>query len=327
MNQPIDQLAQRLRELPLDQPRPGPITVRVLVAAGRPAPARRLSHLAIAVAVLLAALPVAWGVLYFSPATAAALADASGPGGFSAEILDNFGLGAENVTAQNSSATSTGYTVHLVGAYADSIRTVVLLKMDPAGFMAGMPQLSDQFGTGYHPRSGEGNLLSGDQVISFQPASWLASGTGMRFTMTFNEIYLLGGERVVGSWTVKGVVLLKTGKSLQTPSSGSLGSGTVRFTEVRYVGRVVSIEAEVRGVSLEGEVPPVKQGTKPSPRFQVELAPTDGGPRKPANSFSWSSSGDVTKLQLVFVNVDPGTYHLVLALAGEGELQRSLLVG
>jgi hypothetical protein len=265
-------------------------------------------------------------VLYFSPATAAALADA-GPAGFSREILDNFGLGTENITAQNSSATSSRYTVHLVGAYADSIRTVVLLKMDPGGFIASLPQLSDQFGTSYHGSNGEGNLLSGDQVMSFEPASWLASGAGMRFTLTFNEIYLLDGRRVAGSWTVKGVVLLKSGKMLQSPPSGALGSGAVTFTEVRYVGRVVSIQAEVRGVSLDGEVPPVKPGTKPSPRFQAELVPAGGAPAKLPNSFGWSSAGDVTKLQLLFVNVDPGTYNLVLSLAGEDELQRTLVVG
>jgi hypothetical protein len=100
----------------------------------------------------------------------------------------------------------------------------------------------------------------------------------------------------------------------------------VRFTEVRYVGRVISIQAEVRGVSLDGEVPPMKQGAKPSPRFQVELAPIDGSLGKPA-SFGWGSSGDVTKLQLLFVNVDPGTYYVILTLAGEGRLQSTLVVG
>jgi hypothetical protein len=326
MNQPTDQLAQRLRELPLDEPRPERTTSRVLGAAARPAPARLLPRLAIAAAILVAAGPVSWGVLYFSPATSAALADASGPG-FSHEILDNFGLGTENITAQNSSATSSGYKVQLVGAYADSIRTVVLLKSDPPVYASGFMQLTDQFGTTYNPRNGEGNLLTGDQALSFEAASWLSMNTGMRFTLTFNQLELLDGSSVRGSWTVKGVVLLKTGTLLHAPPPGPLGSGMVRFTEVRYVGRVISIQAEVRGVSLDGEVPPLKQGAKPSPRFQVELAPIDGSLGKPANSFGWSSSGDVTKLQLLFVNVDPGTYYVILSLAGEGQLQSTLVVG
>lgn len=326
MNQPTDQLAQRLRELPLDEPRPERITSRVLGEAARPVPSRLLPRLAIAAAILVAALPVTWGVLYLSPATAAALAAASGPG-FSHEILDNFGLGTENITAQNSSATSSGYKVQLVGAYADSIRTVVLLKSDPPVYASGFMQLTDQFGTTYNPRNGEGNLLTGDQALSFEAASWLSMNTGMRFTLTFNQLELLDGSSVRGSWTVKGVVLLKTGTLLHAPPPGPLGSGMVRFTEVRYVGRVISIQAEVRGVSLDGEVPPLKQGAKPSPRFQVELAPIDGSLGKPANSFGWSSSGDVTKLQLLFVNVDPGTYYVILSLAGEGQLQSTLVVG
>jgi len=319
MNQPTDQLAQRLRELPLDEPRPERITSRVLGAAARPAPSRLLTRLAIAAAILVAALPVSWGVLYFSPATAAALADASGPG-FSHEILDNFGLGTENITAQNSSATSSGYKVQLVGAYADTIRTVVLLKSDPPVFASGFAQLTDQFGTTYHLQNGEGNLLTGDQVLSFEPASWLASTTGMRFTLTLNQVVLLGGQDVPGSWTVKGVVLLKTGKLLKTPPSGAIGSGAVRFTEVRYIERAVFIEAEVSGVSIEGEVPPVAPGTKPSPRFDVVLVGADGIARHPQ---SWSGP----HLQLLFVNVDPGTYYVILTLAGEGQLQSTLVVG
>jgi len=319
MNRPTDQLAQRLRELPLDQPRPELTAARVLWAASRPAPRRSVSRLAVAVAVLVAALPAAWGVLYFSPATAAALADASGPG-FSHEILDNFGLGTQTITAQSSSATSSGYKIQLVGAYADSIRTVLLLKSDPPVFISGFVELTDQFGTTYHASNGEGNLLSGDQVMSFEPASWLASSTGMRFTLTVNQVALLGGQDVAGSWTVHGVVLLKTGKLLKAPPSGPIGSGTVRFTEVRYIERAVFIQAEVSGVSLEGEVPPVAPGTKPSPRFDVVLVGADGIARHPQ---TWSGP----HLQMLFVNVEPGTYNLILTLAGEVPLQRALVVG
>ena len=66
---------------------------------------RRPGFLAVAAALLVLTL-ASWGALYFSPATAAALADASGPGGFSGEILDHFGLGAENITAESSAAAS-----------------------------------------------------------------------------------------------------------------------------------------------------------------------------------------------------------------------------
>lgn len=335
MNQPTDQLAQRLRELPLEHPRAELITSRVLQAGGaqrlgtvaaRRSPSRLMPRLAIAAAILLAALPVAWGVLYLSPATAAALADASGPGGFSGEILDHFGLGTANITAQNSSATSSGYKIQLVGAYADSIRTVVLVKVDPSAFAAGFEQLTDQFGTTYHLTMGEGNLESGDQVLSFEPASWLASVTGMRFTLTLNQILLDGGQPVAGSWAMKGVVLLKTGTVLKTPAPGSLGSGTVTFTEARYSGRAVSIRAQVRGVSLEG----VTQDTPESKghlRFRIELTPIAGGAALTESSLRMSQIGDTTEVQAIALNVDPGTYVVTLTLEGVGQLQRTLVVG
>ena len=335
MIRPTDNLAERLRELPLEEPRPDAMTARVLAEARRAAPRRSIAwsgrpmrrprFLAVAAAVLVLIL-ASWGVLYFSPATAAALADASGPGGFSGEILDHFGLGGENITAESSSATSSGYKVQLVGAYADSIRTVVLLKIAPAAFIAGDLRLTDQFGTVYQASNGEGNLETGDQAVSFEPASSLASLTGMRFTLTMNQMALLGGQQVSGSWTVKGVVLLKSGTTLQTPASGSLGPGTVTFVDARYVGRVVSIKAEVRGVSLDGVIPATAPGTKPQPALSVVLAPADGGPPKPVNSLDESSTGDVRQLQLLFVNVDPGKYFVVISVDGVGTLRSALVV-
>jgi hypothetical protein len=333
MNMPVDQLAERLRELPLEEPRPDAITARVLAAAKGPAPRRgiartgrplrRPAFVAIPAAFLILVLGL-WGALYFSPATAAALADASGPGGFSGEILDHVGLGSGNITAESSSSTSSGYRLQLVGAYADSIRTVVLIKMSPAAFISGTPQLTDQFGTSYFPQSGQGNLETGDQVLSFEPASWLASATGMRFTLTVNQVELLGGQQqVTGSWTVRGVVLLDTGKTIRTPRPGSLGPGTVTFVDAKYVGRSVSIKAEVRGVSLGGIVPATGPDAKPQPALSIMLIP-DRGLGKPASSLSMSSDGNVTQLQVLFLNVDPGLYFLVITLEGVGTLDSAL---
>ena len=332
MNTTTEQLAEQLRELKLEHPQPGAITARVLAAAARPAPRWRLSRMAIAVAILLAALPGTWGVLYFSPATAAALADASGSGGFSSEILDHFGLGTGSlVTAQNSSATSSGYTVQLVGVYADSIRTVVLFKTTPPAFTSSIMRLTDQFGTEYHMRGGEGNLNTGDQAFEFEPASALTSVTGMRFTLTIDRLTpdqrtIPRPREVSGAWILKGVELPRAGTKLVTPAQGSLGDGTVTFVEARYSGRVVLIRADVRGVSLEGNVGVEGPKNKPVPRFRVELTPVDGG-RAAVGGGGWSSSsGSPAHVEALFYSVDPGTYKLNFVLAGAGTLTRTLVV-
>jgi len=327
MKQANDHLAERLRELPLDEPRPERITSRVLGAAARPAPSRLLRRLAIAAAILVAALPVTWGVLYLSPATAAALADTSGPGGFSSEILDNVGLGTgSSITALSSSATSSGYRVQLVGVYADSIRTVILVKVQPGAIVSGFPRLTDQFGITYEMRSAEGNLETGDEAMIFEATSGLVSVTGLRFTLEVQELVTMSPQPVHGAWTVKGVVLPNAVKHLAAPASGPLGQGSVTFIDARYGGRVVSIRADVRGISLDGEVPAVSPATKPTPRFDMKLVRADGSLLRPLVS-GWGSSGGVTKLEATWVNVEPGTYDLVLTLAGEGRLQSTLVVG
>src|SRR5258708_14194342 len=81
MNSSIDQLADRLRELPLDVPRPDVITARVLTGAARPAPARPPGFLAVAARFLVLVL-ASWGVLFFPPAAAAPAPGEAGPGGF-----------------------------------------------------------------------------------------------------------------------------------------------------------------------------------------------------------------------------------------------------
>ena len=332
MNTTTEQLAEQLRELKLEHPQPGAVTARVLAAAARPAPRWRPSRLAITVALLLAVLPVSWGVLYFSPATAAVIA-ASGLGGFPGEMLDGSGLGTGSFTAQSASATSSGYTVQLVGAYSDSIRTVFLFQMTPAAFASGYMHLTDQFGTFYPMQGGEGNLDTGYQAFSFEPPSGLALITGMRFTLSLDQLSIDQRPQklpryVSGTWILKGVVLPSSGTKLAVPADGALGGGTVKFVDARYVGRAVLIRADVRGVSLAGDAGVEGPKNRRIPRFQVDFIAIDGSTAKIPPNSRWSSSdGDATQhVQILVLDVDPGTYRFTLALAGVGTLTRTLVV-
>jgi hypothetical protein len=58
----------------------------------------------------------------------------------------------------------------------------------------------------------------------------------------------------------------------------------------------------------------------------MKLVRADGSLLRPLN-FGWRSSDGVAKLEATWVNVEPGTYSLVLTLAGEGRLQSTLVVG
>jgi hypothetical protein len=265
---------------------------------------KRASIAAVAMAALAAALLVAWNVPYFSPAAATWL-----------------GLGTGNPdTAQ--SFTFGSYTIQLAGAYADSQVTVINLKGGPPDSGFGRTYLTDQFGTRYEGVGGEGSS-TGDMALSFQPASWLASLTGMGYTLSVEQGSDVTVTRVS---TLKGVVLLNTATKLQTPASDSFGNGRVTFFEARYGARVVAVRFEVRGVTVIGGYRPSEAAVTQTPSIQVQLAPLAGGAAK--NMFYRSSvSGDVTQIYAIATLVDPGTYSVILSLQGVATLQRTLVVG
>lgn len=331
MNAVQEELARRLRALPLDHPESHVVSARVLRESGvsartprRMEPRRRLIGLPAIAVLLVAILPLAWGFLYFSPATAAALADVGGPKGFSTAILEGVGLGTGNsVTAQSSSASGPTFRVTLVGAYADPIRTVILFNISPASITFSAT-LRDQFGINYDLRSGQGDLRTGDNAYEFAPASWLTARTGMRFTLDVREVPL--GFSVPGQpATVRGVVLVNSGHELGAPAPGPLGQGYMSFRDLRYAGRVLAFDAEVSGIPYSELTRDFPKGSGLS-AVNIVLKPVDGSPPILASGYGASSSGGPTALQAYFVNIDPGTYLLSIAVYGEGTLERTVVV-
>src|SRR5260370_17341182 len=100
MNSSIDQLADRLRELPLDVPRPDVITARVLTGAARPAPARPPGFLAVAAAVFGLGLGVL-GRPYCSPPPAGAPRRGARRASFSRHLLHPYPPRAPNLHTLN----------------------------------------------------------------------------------------------------------------------------------------------------------------------------------------------------------------------------------
>ena len=156
---------------------------------------KRLSRPA-RLAAVFAAVLVALAVLYFAPAASGAVG-----------LVSGFA-----VPANSSFATASGYRVKLVaGAHADTTTTVLNLKITPPAVVMSGARLSDQFGTRYRLRDGKGNSATGDQVLGFEPASGLASFTGMRFTLVVEQITVADRQKVSGPWTLRGVVLPRSG--------------------------------------------------------------------------------------------------------------------
>src|ERR1700694_6154409 len=138
-----DLLEQRLADLAIETPDPGLITARVISQAARPK--RRQLTRTVALGVATVTLIVA--VLYFAPAADVVLADIP----IARELLPDAGLlGAGNRgTSVGAISTSSGIRLELVGAYADSSRTVLLVHAEPAVRPSGLgpnDMVTDQFG-------------------------------------------------------------------------------------------------------------------------------------------------------------------------------------
>ncbi len=271
-----DALEQRLTDLTFETPDPGRITARVLSQARKPS--RRLLPRALALGV--ATLVIAAAVLYFVPAAGVAIADAPVAG----DLLRDAGLvGAGNrITSVGAIAKSSGYRLELVGAYADSTRTVLLVHSEPAIWLPGgeEPVITDQFGRTYPLRSAVMNALTGNVALQFDALGWPDAITGARITFYVTEVAPVTcvaapsgnpadadcntGSPVAGSWTLPATLGVDETVTLKVPAPVHLGPATFRFTSVRSSAATILIDIDVAGVTaddLAGRIPDGGKGT------------------------------------------------------------------
>ena len=335
-----DALEQRLAGLIVPAPDPGRITAHVLsMSVTRP---RR--HFARVAALAVAVLVIALGALYFVPATDAALADTPIAG----DLLRDAGLvGAGNrVTAVGAVSTSSGYRLELVGAYADSTRTVLILHAEPAIWLsASNPELKDQFGRTYMMRSGMGNALTGNLVLQFEALSWPDSITGARIILHMTALAPIAcvaapsansegvicsnpGPPVVGSWTLPATIGVDEGTVLALPAPARLGSANFRFTSVVATPATIGVEIDVTGMSFADLYKIIPDGRKGTPAFSTDLIGPDGVTKVAGGG---GSSGDDLTGTHIHIHLRwnrdgsaAGDYRLRIAYIGLGEFERVL---
>jgi hypothetical protein len=277
-----DSLEQRLIDLTVDAPDAGRVTARVLSRTGkaRRRPFPRLISLGVAT------LVIASVIAYFAPAADAVLADTPIAG----DLLREAGLiGAGNrVTSVGAVASSSGYRLELVGAYADSTRTVLLLHAEPGIGLSGPgPELTDQFGRTYQWGFGTSNAQTGEVTLQFEALAWPDAITGARITLQWTSVQTAacamqpgdtsGGPCIVaGSWTLPAIVGIDEGTVLALPAPARLGSANFRFTSVVSTPATIAVDIEVTGMSFADLTKDVPYGGKVMPLFSVDLVGPDG---------------------------------------------------
>lgn len=273
-------LEQRLRDLAVDVPDAGRVTARAMGAG----PRRRLVRwptvgLASIAAVLLVAL-----VAYFVPASGTVVARMPVAG----DVLN----AGDRVTVVGSSATSSGYTITLVAAYADSTRTELKLNVSPGAMVSFGIGLTDQFGRTYNPTSGYGNALSGDNTTDFEPLAWPDAITGARITVQITELEpgpdpSLG--TIKGTWTLHATLGVDEGTAVALPAPVTLGRAHLTFKSIVYTPASVAVDLDITGVTMD-DIDfrlPDPNNLKGTPAFTLDVLDPDGSSILGTTSEGW----------------------------------------
>ena len=244
-------LEDRLRNLAAAAPDAGRVFARVLATSPRRA-RPRWPRVSLGVVAAVVAIAV---VAYFVPAAGTVVARIPLAGQL---------VGANShVTAVGSSSTSSGITLTLTGAFADSTRTVLYIHSSPAIALLGPDaSMTDQFGRTYHSSSGSSNTLSGDMVQEFEALAWPDQLTGARITLDIPDVQvgLQAMQTVRGSWRVSATLGVDEGTSLAPPAAVSLDGAHFTFTSVIYTPESIAIDVDMTGATSEDTM-----GRQPDP--------------------------------------------------------------
>jgi hypothetical protein len=320
-----DLLEQRLENLVVETPDAGRVSARVLARVPRPRRRRwpRVALSGVATVVLLAL------VAYFVPAADTVVAKVP----FAGDWLRDAGLvGArDRITIVGSTATSSGYTLTLVGAYADSTRTVLLVHSNPAsipghGFET---VLKDQFGRSYQFQSSITDTRTGDEMMQFESLAWPDALTGARITLQISSIETATatgpGTNVAGSWTLAATLGVDTATAVPVPEPANLVQAHFRFTSVTYTPATIEVDMEVTGVSPEYLGRTIPNGGKGSPALTIDLIDPNGQ----LINGNAGSSGNLSATQIHFFGFrlgGGGDYVLRVTLVGDGTFERVLKI-
>lgn len=314
----VDPLEQRLTRLELKTPDPGRTSARVL-ALRRRRGGRRLIRIP---ALGLAAAAFAVAILYFVPVADAALAGVPVGG----DLLREAGLAgaAGRVTSVGAIANSSGVKLTLVGAYADGVRTVLLLSAAPS-ITPGDASLTDQFGRTYSMQSGYADGRTGDLIFQFDPLGWPDSMVGARLTLRVNHVSLFFydaskgdwtvGPPIAGAWALSAGLAVDDAAGIPAPSPGRVGGVTVTFANAHASPATIVIDVDLRGVTPEDLGRRIPDGGKGQAIFGVFISAPDG--EVVTQSYGLDPSRDGTVVHLVAFRTIGGNYSLRVVYQGD----------
>jgi hypothetical protein len=353
MNQSLE---TRLRSLQIDPPED--LVVRALASSRLASKPRRFGsrgtlRIAIALTAVVALIAAAnLPAAYFFPRYGEALANAQVIGAVSGPALRAAGLANADLTVVDDTSVSSGHSLHLIAAYADIYRTVLLVEIDgqpiqldrkplppPKGLAIAEIQLTDQFGHIYQERR-----PSPFSPLEAEPLVGLAASQGARLTVHVARLaYYDGGSLgtpalvTQGDWTLRAAVFQQTGRVLSVPAPGSIGDTKYTVTHVQLSSYLLQLRVRVTG----GAAKTWKSLSHPGPQadaaaqrafgeqlgqfirtyYRTALIAPDG---TEAEVRSGDFGGD--QINVSYVIRGPGTYHLRIGSPETGVYDAPIIV-
>ncbi len=298
-----------------------------------------------AATVVLAGLIVLITTVAFGPAVVAAATPVAG------RLLQTVGLApkdAGKIQAATGSATSSGQTVKLVGAYGDPTRTVVFVHLDglrPFPGAASLTTASGQQLTKFSS-SGDASDFSGTVPLVFEPIT-KPDPKGEELTLRITALFpdpifrLQHGETpfgngvaelIRGEWVLHFRLRVASNQATPTLSSGRLGNVDVRFAAVGGSGDSIFVAFDTAGATIDELLKEPREGSaSASPgqgAFKIQVFDRNG---KELNLLGGATSSAADKNSPLDVRrqlrwhfywqgTGPGTYRVVLTYEGH-ELQ------
>jgi hypothetical protein len=161
---------------------------------------------------------------------------------------------ADLVTALDVSATDTGRTITLIGAYADPARTVLIFRERPD---IGLPMVDVSDGQGpidsgssMRPIHAPG-LQRGDYFVGLDGGPRAGADGLAHLTMTIRwlRVWSSQGGIVAGSWAFAADLKVQPSVPLAAPGRFKLGAWSVQIETLEVTPAVVHLQAVVNGAS------------------------------------------------------------------------------
>ena len=324
-------LARRLATL--DVPIDAALVSRRALAAARgtrrPAPPRwRFVAIVALVLVLLSA-----GLSYYAPVFAQSLADAPIAGSVAGWLLQQVGLAnaSHRVTVFGENATSSGYTIELVGGYADAGRTVLFIRVTPPAnaFSILKPaEVTDQFGRSYRMSGATWNSDTGEGLVVLTPIDGLAAKLGARLRIAFHEVEVGPGpttRRIAGRWVLGATLAVDEGRDLPVPEAIPLGRARLAFARVRSLSAALLVELAIENADPAELRRVIPDGLKGRPAFRLRLLDPSGREERPLQA---GSTGDGTRTTATWLwqTDGAGPYLFIAEWEGVGGGTRTITV-